>query len=390
MPANLPAEAKAKWNRALAAKTPVEKISALEDFLSSMPKHKGTEKLRAQVKRKIALLRLEIEEKRKKRTGAASKTIERAGVSRIVMLGPTNVGRSTLLATVTNAKPEIASHKFTTREPVPGIMQFEDVQFQLIEAPALMPGASNGYSWGSQTLNLARQADALIIMVDLAEDPSDQLRWILTELEKAGITVVKTGGEVEIEKGKAGSGIRLSIMGRLVNCSQDNVVKLLADYGIKNALVRIQGEVTIDDVEEAILESSLTYKPALIVANKSDVIAAHEKLVNFKNYIAGKLQILAISCKNGVGINELGKMLFETLGIIRVYTKEPNEREPSPEPYIAKKGTSVREIARQIHSDLYEGFRYARIFGPSSKYPWERVGANHILEDGDAIEIHAR
>ena len=140
MPTNLPVVAKKKWYEASLARTPQEKLVKLQEFSGLIPKHKGTEKLRAQIRRQISLLNKEIEEKRRRRAGRGGPRFffEKEGAAQIIILGPTKVGRSSILTSVTNAKTEVSDYPFTTREPVPGMLRFEDLQFQLVEAQALV------------------------------------------------------------------------------------------------------------------------------------------------------------------------------------------------------------------------------------------------------------
>ncbi|MDH5390977.1 MAG: 50S ribosome-binding GTPase, partial [Candidatus Bathyarchaeota archaeon] len=189
MPANLPAEAKHKWREASQARRPQEKIEKLQEFLSLVPKHKGTENLRAQVKRKIAILRKEIAEKKRKKAGVGGPKffVEKEGDAQIVILGSTNVGRSSLLSLLTNAKVEISNYLYTTKEPTPGMFQYQDLQFQIVEAPALMEGSADRGTWGLQTLTAARNTDGLILMIDLSRDPVEQFSLISGELGKARI-----------------------------------------------------------------------------------------------------------------------------------------------------------------------------------------------------------
>jgi ribosome-interacting GTPase 1 len=215
MPANLTAEAKKKWNEASSARKPQEKLEKLQEFLSLIPKHKGTSRLCAQVKRQIATLRREIEESRRRKVGRGGPRffIEKEGAAQVVILGPTKVGRSSLLASVTNAKVEVSDYPYTTQEPVPGMLQHEDLQFQLVEAPALVKGSADGETWGLQTLGLARNADGLVLMVDLSENPREQLSLILSELEKARILTQKPSAKVEIERKHVGAGLRIILLG---------------------------------------------------------------------------------------------------------------------------------------------------------------------------------
>ncbi|MEM2995794.1 MAG: GTPase [Candidatus Bathyarchaeia archaeon] len=390
MPTNLPAEAKRKWAEVSAAKNPAEKIRLMQEFLSLVPKHKGTAKLCAQVKKQMAVLRREIAEKRRKTVGGGPRFfIEKEGAAQIALIGLTNSGKSSLLMAVTNAKVEVSPSPYTTREPIPGILDYEDVQFQLVEAPALMEGSADGKAWGLQTLALARNADGLILMVDLSQNPVEQLSTILGELEKARILVSKPLGRVEVERKFMGAGLRIIVVGKLLDCTAKDVEELLRSYRVTDAVVKVYGEASLDDVEDAVFESTV-YKPAVIVANKMDVEDAEEKLKTLEAYVNGKIPIIAVSCKNRLNTEKLGETLFKTLDIIRVYTKEPNEKEFSKKPFTLKRGATVYDLAKNIHSDFKEKFAYAKVWSKRLVFSPQKVGSAFTLEDGDIVEIHTK
>ena len=389
MPTNLTAEAKAKWGKAISARNPHEKIQALQEFLSSFPKHKGNEKLRAQVKRKIANLRLQLEQMRAHKGGSSRQfLIEKQGVGQIAILGLTNVGKSSLLSAVTAAKPLITPYEYTTQEPVQGMLQFEDIQFQLIEIPAIRPESSSRLNFENVGLELG--ADAVMLVVDLSRDSCAQLSILLDYLDKARISLERPKSSLEILKGKSASGIQIALSGKLTDCTAQDAAELLQQYGIRNALVRVYGNVGIDDLEDAILESTASFKPSILIANKNDAEGARTELERLKTCNGGRMRILATSCKTGEGLAGLGASLFEMLEIVRIYTKEPSQREPSRDAIVLRRGATVAELARQIHSDLFRNFKYARIWGPSARFNGEKVGINHILMDRDVVEIHAR
>ena len=199
MPTNLPPDAKNKWEEVEATKEPRQKLKLLEEFLSLVPRHHGTARLVVQTKKQITNLRKEIEETKRKRASAARTGpkffIEKEGAAQVAIVGLTKAGKSSLLAAVTNAKVEVSANPYTTRVPVPGIMNYEDIQFQLIEAPALMMGSADGRAWGLQTLGIARNADGLIVMVDLAGKPVDELGLVLGEMERGADTGESAAGE---------------------------------------------------------------------------------------------------------------------------------------------------------------------------------------------------
>lgn len=391
MPANLTAEAKGLWNKAIEARTAEEKIKTLQEFLSAVPKHKGNERLRAQVKRKIAVLRLEESEREKRKTsgGGVGWSARKEGAAQVVLIGQTSVGKSSLLSALTNATPTIAAGRFTTTRPIPGIMNFEDLQFQLVEAPALVEGASDGVGWGLQTLGLARNADGIMIVLDLSERPQDQLKMVLNELENARISLRQPISHIWIGRAKGGEGVQVAVSGRLVDCDIEGVQRLVREYGLNNALVRIGGEARLNDVEDALLESTSIYKPAVLLANKLDLPPARQNLEGLSQAVTD-LPVIPVSCTTRENLHLIGGAVFKALAIIRVYTKEPNENTHSTEPFVLRAGSTVAELAKRIHTELHENFRFARIWGSTAKYPGERVGLGHVLVDREIVEIHAR
>jgi len=388
MVTNLPAKAKAKWAEAVACRYIPEKIRLMREFLAMCPKHKGTSKLIMNVKRKIAALEEELERSRTRRrsSGRHLFSVPKEGAGQIVMLGLTNVGRSSLLAALTNAKPEISPIPYTTRKPALGMLQYEDVQFQLVEAPALVEGSSEGRMDGPRILGLARNADGLLLVVDLSAEPVKQLRTLVSELEAAGILIERPEGEVEVLR-QPGVGVKVVGSGSLIGCTVEDVRRLLMEYRISSALIKVRGKVGLETIEDALFSSSI-YKPSIILANKADVEGSEERLKALIEEVGERTPMIAVSCIDSRGLEKVGETIFRTLGIIRVYSKEPSSREPSERPIVVEKGSKAIDVARKLHSKLYREFRYARIWGPSAKYPGEKVGPEHTMMDGDVIEVH--
>jgi len=391
VPANLPPQAKHKWAEASATKNPKQKLQLLKEFMSLVPKHKGTEKLRNQVKKKMASLRKEIEEKKTKKAGKGGPKyfIEKEGAAQIAIISLTNTGKSSLITATTNAKAKVSPNPYTTREPIPGMLAYKDIQFQIVETPALMEGSADGKAWGLQTLATARNTDALIIMINLAQDPVKQLTLILNEMEKARIFTSKPKARVEVERKYMGASLRIILIGKLVNCTLKDVKELLKSYRITDAVVKIYGEATLDEVEEAIFESTV-YKPAIIVANKTDLKKSKANLKTLEAYVSNQLPIVAVSCKTRQGLDTLGEALFKTLDIIRVYTKEPNKKEFSKRPFILKKDATIYDLAKNIHSDFSNKFSFAKVWAKRLVFSPQKVGSTFTLEDGDTVEIHMK
>ncbi|MET1129109.1 MAG: TGS domain-containing protein [Thermoproteota archaeon] len=389
MPANLPPEAQAKLARYSEAKTLREKIQALEEFLSVAPKHKGAENLLLWAKRRLAELKEELErEKKKKRGGGPKIFIEKEGAAQVAVIGPPNSGKSSIVSVLTGARTTVAPYPFSTQLPVPGMLRYKDIYFQLIDTPPLSREAQQ---YVSRVAGIVRNADAVFLVISLESDPVSAYEDVKDMLAEHGINIEKPRGTVRVERGGE-HGIEVLGPGKIVDGTLHDVAKLLASYRIYRARVYIEGEVTLDDVEMALFRET-TYKPTIVLANKADLEGAAANYRKLYNHIASRknrgVWLVPISVKTGLNLNKLGELLFKKLDIIRVYTKKPNS-EPSKVPVVLRRGSTVRDLAEKIHSDLLEYFTYARVWGPSAKYPGERVGLDHELEDGDIVEIHSK
>jgi len=391
MPANLPPDARKKWAEVEDTKNPKERLQRMQEFLSLVPKHKGTAKTCAQVKKQMAVLRKELEEKKRKKTGKSGPKlfIEKEGAAQIALISLTKAGKSSLLSAVTHAKVEVSPNPYTTREPIPGIMDYQDMQLQIIEAPALIEGAADGRAWGPKTLGIARNADGLMLLVDLSKDPVKQMSLILEEMSKARISTSKPKSRVEVERRFMGAGLRIIVTGKLVDCSFRDVEELLKSYNVRDGVVKIHGEATLGEVEDAIFESTV-YKAAVVVANKIDIDGAEGNLKLLKAYLGNRLPVVAVSSKTGTGLKNLAETLVKALEIIRVYTKEPNEREYSKKPFVLRKNSTIYDLARSIHSDFRDNFNFAKVWSNRLVFSPQRVGTNFTLEDGDVVEIHLK
>ncbi len=351
MVTNLPAEAKAKWLKVMDAKTPEEKFQALQEFLKEVPKHKGTENLVYWAKRRMAELREEIEVKKSKKSSGFSLFVEKEGAGQAIIIGDILL-RSQVMRKLTNVKQEFGEL------PIPGMVKFEDVQIQIINPPKSLPL--------SRVIGLVRNADEIIIGVNNGEE----LLNIRKVLEDNYIMLKKPKGKVLIERTRYGlSGIRVVNLGKIVDADEKAVREYIESFGIKSAIVKIIGEVSMDDIEKSIFEA-VTYKPAVVVS-------------------PSKLNITDLPCITLGQIEVLPKIMFEMLEIIRVYTKEPGE-DPTNDPLIMKRGSTVLDVAKKLHSSLADNFKYARVWGKSVKFQGQKVGPTHVLEDKDIVEIHTR
>ena len=314
MPANLPPQYFEAEKRFRLAKHALEKVAVLEEMLAIMPKHKGTDHLRAELRRRIAKLTQASE--KKAATQRTSMVIEKEGAAQVVIIGLTNVGKSQLVSNLTNASPTVAEYPFTTHTATPGMIEFENIQIQLIDTPSLTPQSID--FWLPPML---RRADAILIMVDLSDAPLAQMEVIVTQLANMRI-------EIGRDKFKA-----------------------------------------------------------LIIGNKIDSENAVNNLAILKKQYGEQIPIVAISAKEGTGLEELKHEIYQVLDIIRVYTKMPGQKPDFTEPIILKRRSSLGDGAASVHKDFLAKLKYARIWG-SGKHDGVIVKKDHILQDGDVIELH--
>jgi ribosome-interacting GTPase 1 len=381
MPANLPAEAEKALAKYQAARTIEEKIRALEEALSLIPDHKGTEKLRGRIKRRIAELRREAERKASLRAVRRDYFhVPKEGAAQVVLIGAANSGKSSLLRALTNAKPQVSGYPLTTTMPVPGMMLYNDVEIQLVELPAILTEDLEETQFTNRSIGFSKNADLIVIVLDGARGPAKQLERILEIYDESGVSFRRKRCEIEIEKKDSG-GIRLVVFGSL-GVDVKEVEDLLRSVGIRNAVVRVRGEASIEDFEEVVIRE-MTHKRGLIAVNKIDQ-AAPGSLEEVKN-IAGEIPVVAVSAENGAGLEDLKRQIFNSLDLIRVYTRKAGIT--SDKPIILPRNSTIRDLAEIIHRDFAEKMKYARVWGASVKVQGQRVGPDHVLEDGDIVEI---
>jgi ribosome-interacting GTPase 1 len=244
-------------------------------------------------------------------------------------------------------------------------------------------GASKSEGGGPRTLSLARNADGLILLVDLSiKEPLTQLKTIINELNGSRIRVEQSASGVEVEKRDKG-GIQVISFGKFMG-ETDEIKQFLVENGINNATIRIWGEVDLDEVAMSLI-SGVIFKPAIVVANKMDADGSKAKLEILKKYFGHKFRIIEVSSKNGTGIEEIPRSIFKTFNIVRIYTKKPRQR-PSENPLITRGDVTVEDITKAIHSEFHDNFKYAKVWG-SSGHAGKRVGLKYQLKDGDIIEI---
>jgi len=327
MPANLPQQYLKAEERLRKAKTVDEKLACLEEMWALLPKHKGTDKLQAKLKKMMSRLRHGEGQKK----GGARKDlfwIPKEGAGQIALVGPPNAGKSKLISTLTKADSEVASYPFTTRKPIPGMLPYKDIQIQLLDLPAVSPHFRE--YWIPQII---RNADGLLVMIDMAsDDPLGQMEEILEELK-----------------------------------------------GMRVKLVKARDTASEEHAEIC--------RAAWIAGNKIDLEGAEENYQAMVSLYGSEFNMMPVSCETSSNLDVLTRALFEMLDIIRVYTRPAGKKDDPGPPYTIRTGATIMDLAEQIHKDFITQMKFARVWG-SAQFDGQQVQRDFVLSDGDLIEIH--
>ena len=327
MPANLTPEYHRAEERFRGARTPEDRLAALEEMLRVIPKHKGTDHMQADLRGRIAKLRKE--SARKSGRAGFSYVIPREGAGQVALVGPPNAGKSSLVGALTHATPAVGDYPFTTREPVPGMMPFEDIAFQLVDLPPL--SVQHVEPW---VFDLVRHADLVWLVAD-GRDPLASVDEAVQVLDARRIAMVGAHPGADLSDAD-GTARRKTLL----------VLTRLDDPAVAGAL----------DVVDELLDR--------------------------------RWPIVAVSSTTGAGLDELRRRTFEAFDIIRVYTKEPGKPADRRAPFTLPSHATVGDLAARIHKDLQATIKFARVWGPSA-FDGQAVQKDHTLAEGDVVEIHA-
>ena len=337
MPANLSADYLKAEERYRSAVTNDEKLAALEEMFTTLPKHKGTEKMQADIKTRISKLKKEMSGPAK---GGAKRTdffhVEKQGAGQVVLFGAPNCGKSGLVKELTGLHAEVAPYPFTTTQPAAGMMEFEDIQIQLVDTPPVSP-ESPGWLFG-----IMRTADILVWMLDLSDDA------LLETTEQT---------QALLDKGH-----------------------------IALASTKDQGQRTPATPAEVPDSPLPTPKKILRIGSKSDDPQAMDRLAILRELI-GDVEVLPVSAEHHTGLEEFKRRLFDMLEIIRVYTKKPGKPVEFRDPVILPVGATMTDAAYHLHKDIAQNLQFARLWN-NAGYDGQRVERGHVLRDKDILEFH--
>lgn len=344
MPANLSPEYKKAEQAFRAAREPRERLEHLREMLRTIPKHKGTDHLQADIKSRIKQLSEELLAPRKGPARAGTgHAVHREGAAQVCLIGPPNSGKSSLHVKLTGSKAEVGPFPYTTREPLPGMLPFEDIAIQLVDLPPI--SAQRTETWMA---GLLQTADAAWLVVDLA-DPAcaEHLTVIRNELAQRKVTLV--------DRWPA------------------------------------EGALPVSAVEsgEEVPDPFRVHLPTLLVANKSDLDPDPDEVRVLEELADVRFPAIATSATTGAGLEGLARFVFASLGIVRVYTKPPGRPAEKVRPFTVRRGDTVLDVARLVHQDVARTLKFARLWG-SGAFDGQQVGPDHRVADGDVVELHAR
>lgn len=330
MPANLPPQYYELEREFRHEKDQREKLRLAQELLRMMPKHKGTDKLQAEMKAKISKLKKLLETAVKSSGAHLAPThdhVDKEGAGQIILIGPPNSGKSSLVDILTHAKPLVADYPYTTREPLSGMMTFETIQLQLIDTPPISDEAYENY-----LSNLIRNADIVLLVCDLADDNMmASIECVLRRIEDKRIILAPRADEQPEDP-------------RFKACKM------------------------------------------LICAHKEYEDESGERYKQLQKKFTG-FEIVPTSILDDVSLDNLKKALFESLGIMRIYTKHIGKEIKLTDPVILPIGGTVEEAARDIHKDFGEKLKFAKLWG-HGKFDGQRVNRDYVLADGDVLEFH--
>lgn len=359
-----------------------EKIQAIEDELHRTNVNKATEHHVGLLKAKLAKLRRELEESKQPKTGGRGGRfgIKKAGDATVVILGLPNVGKSTLLNRLTNAKSPVGAYQFSTVTVYPGMMEYRGAKIQIFDLPGIIKGAASGRGLGKRVLSVARGADLVLLLLDVFQP--DQAPFMRRELEEMGIRLDEKPLGVVVEKTATG-GVTVNTQGSLRGISENLIKGILRVYGVHNARVLVREDFTVDQFID-VISGNRVYPPSLTAINKIDLVT-QGFLDELKERF--KTGFIPISAKSNENVDILKEAVYRKLNFIRIYLRPKGGETDYEEPLIIRNGSTIRDVCNKIHRDLERGFKHALVWGKSVKFQGQKVGINHLLSNEDVLTI---
>jgi len=358
----------------------LEKISEIQAEMARTQKNKATECHLGLLKAKLAKYRAQMMEPTgKKGEKGEGFDVMKSGDARVALIGFPSVGKSTMLSTITKTESEQASYEFTTLTCIPGVIEYKGANIQLLDLPGIIEGAAQGKGRGRQVIAVARTADLIIIMLD-AMKPESHRNIIEAELESVGIRLNKKKPNIYFKQKKTG-GVGFTSMVQLTQVNERLIQMILHEYKIFNAEVLFREDASAQDFIDVVVGNCM-YVPCLYVYNKIDQISIEEV-----DRIAHQPNSVVVSCNMKLNLDYLLERIWDSLALVRVYTKKRGCRPDFEDGLIMRNGATIEHVCHTIHRTLLNQFKYALIWGTSAKYSPQRVGVSHQCDDEDVVQV---
>jgi small GTP-binding protein len=360
-----------------------DQIKEIEDEIKNTPYNKSTQHHIGKLKAKLARLKADLEKRRGTGVSTRGYGVKKAGDATVVLVGPPNVGKSSLLNLLSGANSDVADYGFTTLEIIPGILKYKGAEIQILDLPGIVRGASKGRGRGREILAVVRNADMVLLVVDVH---NFDLKVILKELYDSGIRLNKSPPDIVVHERERG-GITISSTIKLKKLPLRTIREMIKTYGFVNADIVVRTDVDEEGLLD-FLEGNRTYVPAMLVLNKVDLVGedAVKKVVAAMDRDKPVVPFSVVKA-SPQAVTGLKERIFNLLDFIRVYLKPKGGKPDMSSPMILRKGDSVENVCRKLHKDFVRKFRYAVVTGRSAKFADQTVGLNHMLKDEDILTI---
>lgn len=360
-----------------------DRIVALEKEISTTKYNKRTQFSIGLLKAKLAKLKEKSANRGKGQKKGEGFSVRKSGDATVVLLGFPSVGKSTLLNSLTNATSITAGYAFTTLTCIPGTLDYRGAKIQILDVPGIVEGAANGSGRGKEVLQTIRNADLVVILLDIFNP--EQYPKIMKEVREVGVRLNQRKPDVKIKKTLKG-GIDVGTTIKLTNLNKETIEKMLKELGFVNATAVLREDIDADQLID-IVENNKVYIPAVTVVNKID-LATEEQIFTFTKNIPVDAEI---SAQKKHHIDQLKELIFERLSFIRIYLKEIRKKADTEEPLIMQSPCTLKDLCEKLHRDFITKFKFTRIWGSSVKFDGQKiVKLNHEINDEDIIELHMR
>jgi len=364
--------------------TTVQKIKEIEDEMARTQKNKATSYHLGLLKAKLAKLRRELLTPSGGGGGGGGIgfDVARTGIASVGFVGFPSVGKSTLMSKLTGTHSEVSAIDFTTLTTVPGTVKVHGAPIQILDLPGIIEGANDGRGRGRQVIAVARTCNLIFIVLDVLK-PLNEKKIIEGELESFGIRLNKKPPAINVRKKEKG-GISITNTVPLTNVDQEEIKAILSEFKINNADISIrEPNATADDIVD-VIEGNRVYIPAIYVLNKIDAISIEELDLLYRIPHS-----VPVSSKEWLNVDELVDKMWETLDLVRVYTKPRKLAPDYTSPVVLKRGKcTVEDFCSSIHKEIAKQLKYAIVWGASAKHArGQKVGLDHVLEDEDVVHI---